>query len=282
MNFIDVAPESHSAALEQISAQIALEALSVSSVVNRVADLVPDLVYAAKTFLTGRNSDKPSLSLLTVNPATLTKALSPTTFTNITSLNHPIPPGFRGNLYSYAAVLRDSLEFATDTPVIITDFNVFLSKMISSEQARKTIRSDVAVFKERAKARKLLIDNTTPYFSAGSRISNAQYGDVIASNAQYLEFIDMVQGMLKLSSTVKLDHVEKLVKDCHDLLDTLSVNAAENKLTGLSPEMLETIGLATESVARDIEFYSLTLWALSSLRDCAQKGGESMLRALRY
>ncbi len=282
MNFLEIAPENPSVALEQISSQIALEAMSVSTVINRVADLVPDLVHSAKMFLANSNKDKPTLSPLTVNPSTLTKALTPTTFTNLATLNHPVPAGFKGNLYEYAAVLKQSLLFASDTPVVVTDFNVFLSKMISSDEARKNIRSDIDAFKDRTKTRKELINATSPFFSAGSRISNSKYGDVIGSNAQYLQFIDLVQELLQISSTVKLKDVEKLVQDCHELLECLSENAASNKLSNLSPEMLEMIGLATNSVARDIEFYSLTLWALSSLREAAQKGGESLIRALRY
>ena len=282
MNYLDIAPENTSTALEQTAEQVALEALSVTSVVNRVADLVPDLVNSAKMFLSNNNRDKPTLGPLTVNPSTLQKALTPTTFTNIISLNHPVPPGFRGNLYEYATVLGASLEYAMSVPAALTDFNVFLSKMISSEQARKNVRSTAEAFRDRAKTRKALIDATSPFFSAGSRITNSKYGDVIGSNAQYLQFHEQVQKLLELSSQIKLADVEKLVADCHELLNALSTGAAENRLTGLSPEMLETIGLATESIARDVEFYSLTLWGLSGLRDSAQKGGESMIRALRY
>lgn len=282
MNFLDIAPENTSVALEQISTQVALEALSVSSVVNRVADLVPDLVHSAKMFLGDKNKDKPSLSSLSVNPSTLSKALTPTTFTNLASLNHPVPAGFKGNLYEYTVVLKQALIFASDAPAIITDFNVFLSQMISSEQARKSIRSDVQIFRDRTKTRKELINATTPFFSAGSRINNARYGDVIGSNAQYLQFVDLVQELLQISSAIKLSHVETLVQDCHELLSSLSENAAGNQLSGLSPQMLEMIGLATDSVARDIEYYSLTLWALSGLREATQKGAESLIKALRY
>ncbi len=282
MKHIDIAPEDTSVALEQIAEQIALEALSVTAVINRVADLLPDLVNSAKMFLSNNNRDKPTLGPLTVNPSTLEKALTPTTFTNIATLTHPVPPGFKGNLYEYSTVLGAALEFAMTVPSAVTDFNVFLSKMLSSEQARKNSRSAADAFRERSKDRKNLLEANAPFFSAGSRITMSKYGDVIGSNAQYLQFHEQVQKMLELSSEIKLAAVEKLVQDCHELLDALSVGAAENRLDGLSPEMLEAIGLATESVARDVEFYSLTLWGLSGLRESAQKGGESMIRALRY
>lgn len=282
MNYLDIAPESPSVALEQIAETIALEAINVTGVINRVADLVPDLVNSAKMFLSNNNRDKPTLGPLTVNPSTLQKALTPTTFTNIVSLNHPVPPGFRGNLYEYSTVLGASLDFAMSVPAALTDFNVFLSKMLSSEQARKNARSTAEVFRERSKARKALAEAAAPFFSGGSRIAIAKYGDVIGSNAQYIQFQEQVQTLLHISSEIKLADVEKLVQDCHELLNALSTNAAENRLGGLSPEMLETIGLATESIARDVEFYSLTLWGLSGLRESAQKGGESMIRALRY
>lgn len=282
MKHLSVQPQDISTALEDISEAVALEAMSVTSIVNRIVDLVPALTQAGKTFLSNVNKDKPTLKVMTYSPSVLAKALQPAAYMRIGSLSHPVPPGFRGNLYEYAMLIRDSVKFANDTPAKLTEFNIFLSKLISSPDERKSLKNIADQYRKEDKARDALTNLAKPFFIGGSRINQARYEDIIASNNQYLQYAQTVADAINLSSEVDFKGVERLVADAKDLLEAITQESSKGKMNDMSPEALQYLSAATLSVARSVEFYSTTLWALSHLRECTQNGAEAMIRALRY
>ena len=282
MKHFNIEPQEHTSALEDISSAVALEALSVSSIVNRIVDLVPALTQAGKTFLSKTNKDKPTLQPMSYSASVLAKALEPAAYMRIGSLSHPVPPGFRGNLYEYAKLIHDSLEFANTTPAKLTAFNIFLSKIISSPDERKSIRNVADEYRKEDKVREAFLALAKPYFNAGSRINYAKYEDIIASNGQYLQYCALVAQTIELSANVDFNTVQKLVTDAQELLQSVSQESGKGKMNEMSPETLQHLSAATLSVAKSVEFYSMCLWSLSHLRQCTQEGATAMIRALRY
>lgn len=282
MQHFTIEPQDVSSALEDISSAISLEAMSVTSVANRVADLVPSLMAAGSAFLDGIGNKKPTLGQLQFSSSVLAKALEGASYAKIGTLSHQVPPGFRGNLYEYTSDLIDNISYANEVTIKLTAFNIFLSKIISSPDARKDSRSMAQAYEDADRTRTELTSKTKAFFSSGSRINHLDYGDVIASNGQYLQFQQLVGKAIIDARKIDVGAVEKLVADAKVLLDTITNDSASGKLNNMSPETLNNLSKATNCVARDVEHYSLTLWAVSHLREAAQNGATAMIRSLRY
>lgn len=270
-------------ALESIAETMALEAMGLSSIVNRVVDLVPTLVHSAKSFLSSVNRDKPDLAPLHLNKGVLERCFSNAPFSDIVTLSHPVPPGFEGNLYEYSEHLKKQVAYINELPSKLTAFNQFVSELISSPQARKTIKASADKFRAMAGTRKLLVAETRNFFGgATSRIANAKYGDVIGSNAQYLQFSENTVTLVEMANKTSFSDTEKLVRDSKELLEALAQVARDGQLTEMSNLAFDALGAYTETIAREVEMYSLVLFAVAELRACVEQGNAKLIQALRY
>ncbi len=282
MKMLAVPDISAEAKLESIAQNIALEAMGLSSVVSRAAELVPNLVHAVKSFLDGKNKDKPDLATLRINEFMLERIFAKAPFTDIESLSHPVPAGFEGNLYEYSELLKKQVSYINSVPARITAFNQFVSELVTSEQARRQIIGKAEHYRNMASSRRILLAESRNFFGGvNSRISQAKYGDIIGSNAQYVQFSKNVAEVVELANQTSFADTEKLVRDSKEILEALADVAQRGTLSDISNAAFDTLGAYTETIAREIEMYSVVLYALAELRACVEQGNAKMIQALR-
>lgn len=282
MKILAIAEPTPQAALESVVDTIALEAMTMSGVFNRVADLVPTLVQSAKNFF-ATNPDKPELPALHLNEAVLSKCFDNAPYSDIVSLSHPVPAGFEGNLYEYAKVLEQQVHYINELPAKLTAFNQFVSGLITNAQSRKSVQNTSDDYRKMAESRKELLQASRSFFpSAHSRIAQRRYGDIVASNNQYLELSRFVVTIVAEANKTTFKDTQKLIADCKELLDALSHSAAGGQLTEMSGASMETLATYTETIAHEAEMYAVVLFAVAELRKCIEQGNKKLIQALRY
>lgn len=283
MKMLAVEAQHPTEALESIVDIIALESISLPSIMNRIVDLIPTLATSAKSFLTSVNRDKPELASIHINETVLGRCFEKSAYSDIVSLSHPVPPGFTGNLYEYTEVLEKQISYINALPAKLTAFNQFISELISSAQSRRSIRSQGDTYRNMAASRKILLNASRDYFKGtNNRVAFAKYGDVIASNAQYVQFSKTTAGLVDEANRTSFKDTEKLVRDTKELLEALSDAARGGQLSDMSSAAFDTLGAYTETIAREVEMYAVVLFAIADLRACVLEGNEKLIRALRY
>lgn len=282
MKTLTIAEQTPAAALESITETIAIEAMGITGVFNRVQDLVPTLVTATKNYFAS-NADKPDLPQLSINDTVLGRCFDKAPYSDIVSLSHPVPAGFEGNLYDYASVLKQQVLYINTVPAKLTAFNQFVSSLISNAQARKSVRSLASEYREMADSRRVLLEASRKFFPSGnSRVSSRTYGEIIGSNAQYIQLSKLVQAITGEANRTSFKETQKLVADCKELLDALSHSATGGQLTEMSGASMDTLAAYTETVAHEVEMYSMVLFATAELRRSIEEGNKKLIQALRY
>lgn len=282
MKTLRIEEETPVAALESIVESIALEASAAQGFVNRVADLVPTLVTATKNVLSS-NDDKPELAPLHLNIGVLQSALKDAPFSDIVSLSHPVPAGMEGNMYDFVSVMEKQVHYINEVPAKLTAFNQFVSGLITSAQTRKSINNFSDEFREMAHERNALLQGSREFFkTATSRIAVKPYGEIVASNTQYIELSKKVQKLVDDANKTSFKNTQKLVKDTKELLDALTTSAMGGQLTEMSGASMETLAVYTTTIAQEVEMYSTVLFMVAELRKSIFEGNAKLIRALRY
>lgn len=270
------------AALESIDQTAALEAFSVGGLANRIADLIPSLTHAAQQAFTKYTSDKYDLKPLNFNTMILKKATDKATYMSVSPFQVYVPKGFQGNMKDYATALGLSTDFVNGIVERMTAFNTLVSAVISDKATRQSVRNLAIATNEQQKQRLEIAEALRGFKNAQSRRDRMKLGEVYRSLGEMNDVAAMTDEILRATSTVQMNDIERLIKDASELLEVLSTASQEGSLSGLTPEVLQSISSSTLTIARDVELYSIVMFAASELKNAVQDTAKEFIQAIRY
>ena len=257
MNIISL--ESFQQQVQPWNNRIALEAGFLADLSKTIAAIVPNMVSATKEFLSTRqfvpNEAKP-------RPDFLSK-MDKLNYAALMALDINVPEGFVGNLETYTKLLQESAVHAAGiVQDVLEPYNKFLSGLISNPNVRLDSRSVLPQLVKRDTARQNHNSRIDRQFRLTSTNDTAKYGKVIGRNA---EWDGIVLGLVAAGKTMGYapnETVQKSVDTCLELLDGLKVQAQTGGLDKTSGPQLRNLSESTLSVAREVEFFSITSYRL--------------------
>jgi hypothetical protein len=270
------------AALESIDQTAALESFSIGGLANRIADLIPNLTHAAQQAFTKYTSDKYDLKPLNFNTLILKKATDGATYMSVSPFQVYVPKGFQGNMKDYATALGLSVDFVNGIVERMTAFNTLVSAVISDKATRQSVRNLAVATNEQQKQRVEIVEAIRGFKNAQSRRDRAKLGEVYRSLGEINDTVALTDEILRSCSEVQMNDIERLIKDAGELLETLSTAAQDGSLSGLTPEVLQSVSSSTLTIARDVELYSIMMFAASELKQAMQDTAKEFVKAVRY
>ncbi len=282
MKTLSLNPETARPSLEALDEVIGLEAFTVGGFANRIVDLIPNLVYAAKKSLAAKTTDKIDLNGFDVNFPPLEKALNKADYLDIGSLFVRVPHGFQGRLGEYVTTLEIAVTYTNEITNRLTAFNQLLSSLISDKNVRQSTRDLATASQETTKEREAVHKQLVAFINPMSRISKERLDKTYRSCKGVGDTARAAKALVASAGRVQLADVERLVADAAELLDVLSAMAEKNQLEGLTPEALRGLSSATLTCARDVELHALMMHAVWQVKIAVEENAKELTRALRY
>ncbi len=269
-------------ALEALNATVALEAFSLRAVVNRAADIIPNLAHAFREVLTTHKGDKYDLKPLSVNTVVLNKTLAAAKYLEVARLNVFVPQGLQGNLKEYLETLLVALNFTNGIQERMIKFNQLVSGLITDKNTRQSTRDLSLATSGMENERVGVMEQLSKFMKEGSRSDRATLGQTFGSLGEINDCILLVANILDQANHITMLEVEKLTTDASELLKTLGEQAVEGKIEGMSPEAYKSLSSATLTMARDVELHAVLMFSVYQAKKSIEYTAESLIKTLRY
>jgi hypothetical protein len=267
--------------LELLNETVALEAFSLSGMANRIADLIPNLVYSFKRDLK-HLTDKLDLGRMNINAAVFTKAIRGANYTEIGEIYVNVPQGFTGTLSEYIPTLGKAVTFSNEVASRLTDFNQLLSVLISDKSSRMSTRDHASAGAKLEKERESIRLELAQFFKAVSRSSRATLSSVYQNCSEIITTTESTGEVILLANAISLKEIENLTSTAVELLNAIADKAEKRQLEGLSPEALKSLAAACLRTAKDVELHSHLMHQTWQLKNAVEKNAQELTKALRY
>lgn len=270
--------------LRRIDARVSMEGEHLVNFAETLRGVVPTLVDTTKSFLS-RFTSKDSPLNQTEKPVTLTYGefrkfvdlMEKQKYMAITDLRWFVPEGFSGKILDYAEHL---LLCATHAQSVVSEvlnpYSQFLSRIITSKNATMNSTRDLGFLAKRDVEREQLQADIGQFFKHGSTGAKSTIGEVINRNGDWKPFFQDLGELRDASNVLKPEIVQEQVKDVMHMLDALKVAVHNGELDHSSAATLKNLSEGTLSAAKEVEFYSITMFRIFTLMNIT----ESNMKAL--
>ncbi len=262
---LQFAQESYYEMATRINKRIALEAGFLANLGQSVREILPNLFNSASEHISSIKFVSTSPEKTSERPGFL-QLLDKHNYVHISSLNVTVPEGFNGNLAEYSGILEKCSKHASELIAeVLNPYNTFLSKLLSSQNARQNNYAELNYLAKRDVLREQLNVEVGKHFRAGSVATTQPMGKVIARMVDWDNVILTMPRITKNISFSEQSAVQKAVDECVALIDSIRGVVSEGELDGISGPMMKQLSEATLSVAREVEFYSITAFRIKML-----------------
>lgn len=267
--------------LASLSATVALEAFTLRSIGNRLADVIPTMAHAFRQFAYTHKSDKLDLTPLNVNRQILAKALSSANYLDIQRVMVCVPQGFTGNMVEYLAIMSNAIEFTNGIRERMTSYNQLISALLSDKQTRLRT-SDLSTATSDMERQREAIRVALAAFSRNSRSDRQSLGDTYANLNELSQSVDATASIITAAAALNLESINTLINDAVELLDEFERRANEGTIEQLSPQMYKSLASSTLTMARDAELHSLMCYKAWECKDSMETTCKELIKTLRY
>lgn len=270
--------------LRRIDARVSMEGEHLANFAETLRGVVPTLVDTTKSFL-GRFTAKDSQLTQTEKPVALNYGefrkfvdlMEKQKYMAIESLRWFVPEGFTGSMVEYTAALElCSIHAEGIIADVLNPYAQFLSRIITSKNATMNTTRDLGFLAKRDVERESLQTSVGKFFVHGSTGAKTTIGQCFSRNADWKPFFNGLGLLRDSSDRVKPEVVQGQVKDIMGLLDGLKSAVHNGELDGSSSQTLKNLSEGTLSAAREVEFYSVTMFRIFTLMNITQSNMKAM------
>lgn len=181
-----------------------------------------------------------------------------------------VPEGFHGDMISYLKLLG-SLNATTIkmASVVVNDYINELSVFLNNLDARKSLKTHAAFYKQVATDRVKVEAAVSVYFSKGDTRSRIKLGDMISRFGDFEEVFTLAEG-LQASATTKKDLTNLLsqVNHASELLKLLNDKLLNKEFNIVSGEVAKNISMGAYEVAKYVELISILTFSTEVAVSC--------------
>jgi hypothetical protein len=270
--------------LRRIDARVSMEGEHLANFAETLRGVVPTLVDTTKSFLS-RFTAKDSQLSQTEKPVVLSynefrkfvDLMEKQKYVAIANLRWFVPEGFSGHMLSYTAALEAcALHAEGIIGEVLNPYAQFLSRIITSKNATMNTTRDLGFLAKRDVQREDLQGIVGKFFVHGSTGAKSTIGDTFSRNADWKPFFNDLGKLRDSSDRVKPEVVQGQVNDIMGLLDGLKSAVHNGELDGSSSQTLKNLSEGTLSAAREVEFYSVTMFRIFTLMNITDSNMKAM------
>lgn len=267
--------------LESLDGRIALEAQFIKDIANTVRDVIPNMIYGTKKIFNHfRKIEKSDLYMLDLKIHVVERLFKETNYANICDSVAISPEGLSSTYDQLALRVLDCVKYSNNVPPRLNDYSALVSGIINSAENRKSLADYSGVMKQVDVERNNVNDEYGKLFTKGSVKSVRKFSDIIENNTTWLECIPVIEEAMKQATKYKTNDIQKSVDNLSILLDGLNDRVSNGTAVDFTPETLKTLSATTLTVARDVEFYGVTMFRLSETKRCYEETCKNIMKML--
>lgn len=200
---------------------------------------------------------------------------------NVIDLRFYVPEGFRGNIVDYSKLLI-KVQAHTNKVIadVLTPFNVYLSKLLSDKNAAAENGVQMAQLIALRNEREVLRQAMEEYFPKGSTNAAIKVGEAIDRKQDWAELAFQLKTLSNNFDKKMPGKVTEAINHCAELLEALSDSSIQGGMDAISAQQLRTLGDSTLEVAKEVEFFSVVNYQISTLMTVMAQNAEFLKKAL--
>lgn len=243
--------------------RISMESELIGNFANTVKSVIPKLMDFAKNKFNNYTFFVPSKANVGEFNSFI-NALDKYSPASAEELVFYVPEGFKGNLVDYTVYLSNSLKHCSDiVGEVLNPYAIFLSKIISNQDYQKSNLVDLEFINAREKELTALVNKTSDFFSKGGVSAQQRLGNITSRVSDVSTTIVNLMEMRKDIEALDNKSVQANVSKVSVLIDQIIKDSNKGKLDSISGEVLKSLGESTLIVARDVEFYAITMFRVN-------------------
>ena len=256
-----------SAFVSNASERLAMEANTLSNMVDSVVAFLPSIFSGVASTFSGFNkvSDEvkfagnTAIDNLTRRENNLLAELARTEFDDMTNFGVPVGVGFKGSLIDYAdTVSRLQTYYQEDTAKHLQEFYVYMSVLVSNKDARLSLKDQSRVYKGIETERKQFDAQVQSFFGT-SQSNTVQYTKGAKSHTEFGSYLSKLTSICRIDDKRSRQAVSDLIEKISVVCDTLIKQAKDGTITNLTPEVTKNIHEGMLTMAKLVESYGLFL-----------------------
>ncbi len=240
--------------------------------------LIPGIMSEFKDFVAhfSNSNNKPAIQL-TSKQTELVKTLGKHAYFDLAPLYVTVPEGLNVGYRAYCEALETALQFAEILPEELSNYETFISRLLSNEDDVKS--TDYAKFKYDTMNKDLdaSVAKIARCFKKNDHTTEMKYGQVIQSNGEWSTVFEQVNSIVKRIEAVDRTSLLKQIERTTKLLDMFQGKIKRHEIDNISHEMVAKVGDYTYIVARYLEYYSVTHYRVLALAEAINQTTEKVL-----
>ena len=243
---------------------LALEAGFTANMANAVKSVFPELMDKLRSgFVSQPDLRESGGIVLSKDKEFVLKELAHFKYVNYMDLDTVVPEGFVGNFIEYCEVLQEHCDkIVKMSNEVLQPYYVYLSTFVTNKDSKISTKSNLNLYKQLEQERKRLHLLASKFFMNGSFQATRPISSVIRRNEDFKELYRSVTDLESKLRGIDVVVFNSQVKSCVTLLDSIILQTKTNASSMISPEAARNLAEGAYEIAREIEFFATTSFAI--------------------
>lgn len=238
----------------------ALEAFAVSDVGGLFKRIVPTIFDDISNFFKTVRPEDQAVELPKDHKKFL-ELIKHHRYIDLTGVASYVPEGLEVTYDEYLVELDKSVERIEGlVSNVLNPFSAFLAGLVTNKEAQLSTFSFNATNKGVEKEREALLKDLGECFGKGRTQTNVTYGDVVKRNQDWESVLTRTIVLTGRVNHIDRRVIQKKIAECSQLLETIYKKLQRGEFENVTPEVVQNFADGAYQVARELEFYSTTVY----------------------
>jgi hypothetical protein len=270
--------QKHLYKVELHSEGFAMEGINVAAFQGMFKSLVDSVKATVNHMSSFLNFEK--VGRLTIEPKKFSSTMHSIPYTAVGEMSAVVPEGLKGTFLEAIEAVEKCVDHIPSGIRMLDEYEAFLAQFISDKKFNNASYDDKKVHLNAEKTRMGLYAGVGKVFTTGSYKTKQKVKDVVKRNGDWEIIMTKTNEMVSKLEGIDREAIQRKINQCSAYLEIISGDFQKEKDRKVSSEAAQRLGNMAHSVAKEMEFFSLTYFRTLSLQGAVQNTSEAIHRAV--
>lgn len=264
--------------VELYSDGFAMEGINVAAFQGMFKSLVDSVKATVNHMSSFLNFDK--VGKLNIEPKKFSSTMRSIPYTAVGEMSAVVPEGLKGTFLEAIEAVEKCVDHIPGGIRMLDEYEAFLAQFISDKKFNNASYDDKKVHQNAEKVRLNLYAGVGKVFTTGSYKTSQKVKDVVKRNGDWEVIMTKTNEMIAKLEGIDREAIQRKINQCSAYLEIISADFQKEKDRKVSSEAAQRLGNMAHSVAKEMEFFSLTYFRALSIQGAVQNTSEAIHRAV--
>lgn len=270
--------QKHLYKVELHSEGFAMEGINIAAFQGMFKSLVESVKATVNHMSSFLNFEK--VGRLTIEPKKFSSTMRNIPYTAVGEMSAVVPEGLKGTFLEAIEAVEKCVDHIPSGIRMLDEYEAFLAQFISDKKFNNASYDDKKVHLNAEKTRMGLYAGVGKVFTTGSYKTKQKVKDVVKRNGDWEIIMTKTNEMVSKLEGIDREAIQRKINQCSAYLEIISGDFQKEKDRKVSSEAAQRLGNMAHSVAKEMEFFSLTYFRTLSLQGAVQNTSEAIHRAV--